>query len=333
MTLKEIAHLAGVSPATVSIVINNGKGVSEETRKRVIRLLDEDGYFDKKPRKFLGTIWLLQYKTTGSVIDGCEAFFMEVISSLEKGAKENDYKFMTATFNQENISETLSMVKQDDNDGILVLATEMQNADLAPIKKLGLPFVAIDNGFEHESVDCVLMNNRDIVYDSVKYLHKLGHKQIGYLESSIHTNNFIARKHGYQKALLDCGLTADAAFCFSLPPNSAGAYTEMKNYLLSGKPMPTAFAADADSIAIGVIKALKEYGLKIPEDISVVGFDDIDFASMLEPALTTMRVSRERIADLAIARLTEKINKRDASIVKMYVGGELILRSSAKAPQ
>jgi LacI family transcriptional regulator len=162
---------------------------------------------------------------------------------------------------------------------------------------------------------------------AVKHLEKAGHKAIGHLCSRVGINNFYERRDGYLKGMNN---QVDPMFTIPISSTSGRAYEDMKAYLASKPSIPSAFFADNDIIAISCIRALREAGYRVPDDVSVVGFDDIPASALIEPPLTTMRVPKKTLGTLAVERLLKRINGDTSESLRISVNTTLINRSSVK---
>lgn len=329
--IKDIAKQAGVSVATVSLVINSKPGVSQATRERVLNLIKETGYvpsltkIDNNKRR--NSIRYLMYKKYGIVVDE-NGFVASLTDGINLGAQELGYDVIITTINESNKDSVLDMALEDPKDGIILLGTELLSEDLAFLSNFNCPIVIVDNYFEFENYDSVVMNNVGAVYTAVEYLHNKGFDKIGHFESTLNTSNFAERKEGYIKALNKLNLEYKPKYTFKLKPTMNGAYKDMVKILENNPELPNAIFSDNDTIAVGAIKALTEFGIKVPEQVSIVGFDDIPFCKMIEPKLTTMRIFKEKIGQMAVRRLVEKIESNDDTVVKVRVGADLIERKS-----
>lgn len=330
---REIAGMAGVSPATVSLILNNKPGVSEETRERVMKIISELGYdtnlLSKPALKNKGSIRFVIYKKHGKVVSDTP-FFSALMEGIDQEVRGHGYNLVISYLSEQdgNTADTLRVIEERTFDGILLLATEMAEEDIQLFKRLPVPLVVLDSSFPHEKLDTVIINNREGAWEAVLHLIDRGHAEIGYLQSSVRINNFLERYEGYMRALADSGLKLDRKYTLQLEPTLEGAYQDMQRLLQSQPKLPGAFFADNDIIAFGAVKALKEAGYRIPEDISVIGFDDMPFCEMLEPPLTTMRVFKQRMGMMAVERLLKKIEKGTAEKIKVEVATELVERKS-----
>jgi len=330
-TIKDIAKAANVSPGTVSNALNNKKGVSDEIKQLVFKVAKELGYSKETPND-RNTIRFVIFKRHGYVVSDTP-FFSSLIEGIEKECRMQGYEMLISHVNisDEDYKETISNINNDYYSGLLILATEMATEDLELFGGNGAPVVLLDNYFRNCSFDCVLINNIDAAYRGTSHLIENGHKDIGYLHSSVYINNFYFRKQGYLEALSEHGLRADERFELCLEPTIEGSYRDMRSLLEGGGlDMPTAFFADNDIIAFGAMRALKEKGVKIPEDVSIVGFDDMPFCEITSPRLTTIKVFKQEMGSIAVKRLLQKMNGRESVVQKIEVATELITRESVK---
>jgi len=332
--VKDIAELLGISPSTVSLVLNNKPGISQKTRQRVFDAISEMGYetnFLSKPAlSNNNSIRLIVYKKHGKVVSDTP-FFAELLEAIESEARKNGYNLVFSYINEnENKVDVLKLIKDHPLDGVLVLATEMNNEEIASFSIIDTPVLVLDNYFQSEKFDTVVINNVQGAYEAVRYLLNCGHRRIGYLHSSIKINNFIERYDGYAKSLRDNQIKIENDYIWELDSTMDGAYKDTKELIVKNKNLPSAFFADNDIIAFGAMKAFKEAGFNIPEDISIIGFDDMPFCEMAEPTLTTIRVYKQTMGRLAVRRLIESIESKISDYIKIEIGTELIKRKSVK---
>jgi DNA-binding LacI/PurR family transcriptional regulator len=204
----------------------------------------------------------------------------------------------------------------------------METGDIKKFCGTDLPVVVLDSYFELEQLDTVVINNVQSAITATKYLADCGHTRIGHLKSSVSINNFAEREAGFIRALSHAGLRYDEQYTIALSPSIDGAYNDMLSALQSERALPTAFFADNDIIAFGAIKAMKERGIRIPQDISIIGFDDMPFSTMIEPSLTTVRVYKDRMGTLAVKRIMGRIHSKAKEWVKIEIGADLVIRDS-----
>lgn len=330
--IKDIAKALGLSPATVSMVFNNKPGVGSETRDRVMEYADKVGY-QRSPAhqtrvKATGSIRFIIYKKTGLIVTDTP-FFSALIESIDAEARREHYGLVISYIDsRKDKSDLMKIINEDPLDGIIILATEMDSEDIKAFHSVSVPVVVLDSYFEMEKFDTVVINNVRGAFEATKYLIDCGHTKIGHLKSAVPINNFYERDAGFKKALGYANLEYDEGNNFLLSPSIDGSYSDMMKELGSGRKLPTAFFADNDIIAFGAMKAMKECGVVLPEDVSIVGFDDIPYSTLIEPHLTTISVYKRRIGILAVKRIMERIRDEANELVKIEVGADLIIRDS-----
>ncbi len=332
MNIKQIAQIAKVSPATVSLVLNDRPGVSQQTRQKVWQIIKESGYVARRQNGEMGVkgnICFVRYKKEGMVVERNGDFITRVIDGVEFGARKLGYHLTMTNVTNENFADAANKLNHEPIDGIVFLGTEFDFDQLPILNKIRLPIVVLDNQFTHCEYDAVVMDNVDGVFNAIEHLMGLGHKRIGHLKSSLQISNFAQRNFGFVHALEHYNMEDNPAYTFLLGPTLENAFEDMKRHLEEpGCQLPTAFFADNDVIALGAIKALKLKGLRIPQDISVVGFDDLPFGTMMEPPLTTMRILKKRMGQLAVERLAAKIDVPAGEILKILIEPKLVVRES-----
>ncbi|MEX2444663.1 MAG: LacI family DNA-binding transcriptional regulator [Alkalispirochaeta sp.] len=333
-TIKDIAQKADVSPATVSLVLNNKPGVGDITRRRILKLAEEMEY--SGPRRSStsaageGTIRFLKIARHGHIVNrDHNVFISDYIDGIIQAAKALDYKTEVTSFRTTPIEEIVATVASEaDLAGAIVLGTELNREDVITFQRTSIPLVFIDTFLDYVPFDFVDMNNNDSVFRVIKHLLQNGHGDIGIVRSSVRTRNFSLRDRAFREGMRALGLTLNPRYVFDAYSTFSGAYEDMLGYLQRGAALPTALFCTNDTIAFGVLKALREHGVRVPQDISVVGFDDLPTAALLDPPLTSIAVSKREIGSTAMRRLDARIRGGAMPPTKIVVGGTLIKRSS-----
>lgn len=332
-TVKSISQLAGVSPSTVSNVLRGKKSASEETVNRILQIAREMGYRGGMlSGSKIDTVCFVLFKKHGQVLADTP-FFSALMEGIERSCRRFGCGLHVHNINvqdgdvREHVAEILALK----NVGLILMATEMEAEDAMLFSSTQMPLVMLDGWLEDFCYPSVLINNSDAAYKAVKYLIDQGHRKIGYLRSEVPINNFYARSAGFRRAVEKFSLPYDKRFnCLSLPPSMDGSYRRMCEYLEDKPKLPSAFFADNDAIAIGAMKAMQEKGLRIPDDISVIGIDDMPYSRVSTPTLTTMRVFKEAMGEMAVRKLMD-IARGDSPIpIKTQVGTKLIIRESVR---
>jgi len=326
ITAKELAAKLNLSEAAVSMALRNKGGVSTSTRKKVLEAADKHGYDftkTKQPKSPTRHITFVIYKRQGAVV-GESPFFSELSEGIEVACTEADFK-LQITYIHKN--DEVNYAHFSGTAGIVLLGTEMQLEDFKPFSNLGIPLVLADVYFDFIEHDCVLINNIQGAFNATNHLISKTKKQPGYLRSSYQIGNFNERADGFYKSLRLHGFSASKSIVHKLTPSVEGAFADMTELISSGEELAPCYFADNDFIAIGAMKALQAKGYRIPQDISIIGFDDLPMTAYLDPPLTTIHVPKKYIGEMAVKRLVEIIEKKQ-SHVKIEVSTQLKERRS-----
>jgi LacI family transcriptional regulator len=330
LNIKELAKIAGVSPATVSLVLNNKKGVGEETRRHVNAVLEEYNYvIPKRTKSTPKNILFIKYIEQDLMIEENLEFTATVMDSIENDCRNFGYSLSILT-SENCLEETLQSIDFTLYQGLILLGTELDFHTYPLLDKIPIPYIVIDNKMPHRECNCVALNNNEMVYKALSHLASLGHKTIAYFRSNKITPNSEERNNCFLAACEKCNLTYEPVNELLLTPTLLGAYQSMKEYLEHSISLPSCAFADSDAIAIGAIKALKEYNYKIPDDISIIGFDDIPFSAINSPTLTTIAVPKKLIGSMALRQLHTTIEDPTFQNIKIFVGGTIVVRESTK---
>ena len=286
----------------------------------------------------MGTAYVrfVSFKCHGLVVMDTQ-FFAELMEAVERACHRAGLTMMITNIHKERDPDYQARIRnicEEDCAGILLLATEMHPEDLALFRHARAPLVVVDSLFENEPYNTVVMNNQEAGFLAAKRLLDAGHRRIAHITSSVPFNNMMFRRLGYQQAMALAGISTAESDIWPVTPTLDGSYRDMLA-LLDGadKPVPTAFFAANDIIAIGCARALKEKGYALPDDISLIGMDDLDICEVIHPALSTVRVLREEIAKAAVRRLVELMEEREhPHVQKIQVGVVLVDRNSVTGP-
>lgn len=332
ITAKQLSEKLGISAAAVSMALNGKPGVSTATRKLVLDAATTLGYDFTKisyKKRATGSIYFLKYVKAGAVVSDT-AFFMEVSDGINAYCKGAGYKLNIRYIydDGESLSRQLEDVRYSDCLGIILLATEASAERLKIFTKLQLPIVVLDAYFEGINTDYVLINNAQGAYVATKHLIEHRRAQPGYLHSSYPIANFDERATGFYAAIKGSGRAVSKSIVHHLTPSMDGAFADMLDIINNKDELADCYFADNDLIAVGAMKALQACGYKIPDDIAVVGFDNIDFGRVVEPRLTTVHVPKKEMGETAAKRLIELIEGIGTTPMKIEIGVRLIQRIS-----
>ncbi|MCM1220278.1 MAG: LacI family DNA-binding transcriptional regulator [Lachnospiraceae bacterium] len=332
ITAKELARKLNLSAAAVSMALHNKPGVSTQTRQTVIDAAQKYGYdFSKLSEKRVleGSIYLIIYKKHGAVVADTP-FFSEVTEGISLECKRQKYKLKISYIyeDEETIDKQIEDIRFSDCTGIILLGTEMNAEDLKPFLLLPVPLVLLDTYFDTLSCDCVLINNHQGAYLATQYLIRKCKIQPGYLRSSYQISNFIERAAGFYNAVRDSGFSASKSIVHRLSPSMDGACSDMLEIIRSGESLAPCYFADNDLIAVGAMKAMKQCGIRIPQDVSIIGFDNMPISSVIEPMLTTIHVPKQYMGEITVRRLAARLQSPGEPPVKIQVSTSLMKRQS-----
>jgi LacI family transcriptional regulator len=334
MGIKEIAEQANVSKTTVSLALNGHKGVSHQTRMRIIALAKEMNYRVPGERSFshpsLGFIMFARIRKHGLILNEDQnSFIMHYIDGMNQIVRESGYTFEIFDHRMESMDTMVQAIEERHPKGVIVLGTELDSTDVENLARLSVPYVVIDTYFEHIACDFVDMANIGAVYNVVEHLYATGHGRICMVTSTVKSGNVLMRERGFALVMQQFKLKIDEDSLLEVRPGFQGAYEDMKACLGEGRKIPEGLFCYNDVAAFGVIKAFKEAGIKVPKDVSVVGFDDLPMSSMMEPHLSSVRVSNRQIGSSAAEILIERLEtKKNHFPTGLLVSGSLIKRDS-----
>lgn len=333
ITAKELAQKLGLSATAVSMALNNKPGVSTQTRKEIIKAAEKYGYdFTKLSLKKnkAGDIYCIIYKSHNAILK-YTPIFSELTDGIGQYCENEGYHLKLVQMNEhiDNVQKWLEDIRVANCAGIILLGTEIGINAAKGFAALPIPVVLLDTYFDALNCSSVLINNKQGAYLATNYLISRYNKQPGHLCSSYRIENFEARKNGFNKAIREHGMSTSKSITHELPPSIEGAFADMLDYINSATPLAECYFADNDLIAIGAMKALKLRGYKIPEDIAIVGFDNIHESHIIEPSLTTIDIPREFMGQTAARQLIYQISNPAAHPVTIEVSTRIIKRFSA----
>lgn len=327
ITIKDIAKEANVSITTVSRVLNNKPDVGDDTRAKILKIIEEMNY---NPNSVARGLVMQKTHTIGLIIpDISNPFFPQIVRAVEDKAQELGYSVIL--FNTDNHLErerkAVELFKSKQVDGLIVSLSLGNEKILKNLKASNYPVVQIDRSVLDHIYPLVSIDNKKSAYQMVEYLIKKGHKKIAHISGDLNTTTARERLSGYKKVLKDYEIEINEDYIIEGDYTQDSAYKDMQHLLELESP-PTAVFAANDLSAAGVYKALFDAGLKIPEDIAVAGHDDINLASLLKPELTTMRQPKYKLGERAVEVLLKMIDDEEAEIEDQKLNTDLIIRES-----
>lgn len=339
VTARDVARKANVSPATVSLVFRNKPGVGVETREHVMAVAQELGYAyssSPNPNNKTATLQFVIYKG-GERVVGNTPFFEGLARGITDEAYRLGYHHMVTTYfyASQDDREQLLAIHNTKPAGIVLLATEMRARDVPQFEHLGAPVVLLDSWFPTKTLDAVVIDNQRAMWNATQYLVNRGHRRIGYLKANSTIRNFLERHDGYQQAMRSLvGRDVDTRpLTVRLGTTEEEAHDDMAAWLAQrddakAGPLPTAFVADNDWLAAGAMRALQEAGLRVPQDVSLIGVDDLPVCTQVTPQLTTMAVPNERMGAIATRRLVDLLREGYDDTLRIATLPKIIQRAS-----
>jgi LacI family transcriptional regulator len=329
VTIKDIAKLANVAPSTVSKALNDKGDVSEETRKRILEIAKEHNFtpnafgkgLKKKTTENIGVIFCREHQPLSG-----NPFYSRVLEGIESEIGMNNYNLLLHLIPECNQDTLPKMVRERQVDG-LILVGILKEDFVNKIITANVPVVLVDPKYAIQDCSQVFIDNEHGAFIATQYLIQAGHRKIGFISGDLSRLSFNQRLDGYAKALKNTKIPFNDAFVKT--GGLEQGYEHVKN-LLTLNERPTAIFAANDINAIFGYKAAQDMELNIPDDISFVGFDDIDLARMSTPALTTVRVHKQDLGSISVRTLFRIIKGELVKPVHTIVSVELVERESVK---
>lgn len=325
-TINDIARIAGVSKGTVSYVLNNKPGVSNEVREKILRIVEEFGY---KPNKIAQALAGKKTNFIALVIpDISDVFYAKIIKGVEKTLSKNGFflNLYSTHANPEKEHQVFDFLNSGFVDGIIVMAYHIEEKFIKKIINTGIPVVFIDYPFDN-NVYSVIVDNEEGGFKATEYLISLGHKRIAFIHGSKDAWDSDFRFKGYLKALEKYNIPFNEKLISRGDFTREGGYKAVKELLNSGEEFTAIFCAN-DHMALGAIKALKEKELNIPEDISIIGFDNIEASALSNPPLTTIMQPIYQLGEMSAKILLKLLSGEKLEQKKFLLKTQLIERKS-----
>lgn len=332
VTIKDIAKEAGVAHSTVSLALNNKPYVSHEVKTRVLKAAKK---LDYRPNSSARSLKTQQTKNIGFVIEEryfsqSEPFYNQVFRGAEKEMRNDGYHVLLSMVTKEENEKVVlpHFLVEQKVDGLIVVGKIKDDFVLA-LRKNNSPLVLIDYFLRRDKIPSVVMDNIGGAYEGVTYLIEAGYRKIGFLGGLVDHPSIQDRFKGYKLSLEEAGLkyNEDLVQRDELEVSVECGCSAMNKLL--NRIIPEAIFCANDAMAIGAMRAIKEKGLKIPEDMGVIGFDDVEWTEYSDPPLTTVRVFKEQMGQIAVKKLIDIINGKDNAL-KSIVGTELVIRESCR---
>jgi DNA-binding LacI/PurR family transcriptional regulator len=331
VSVKDIARLAQVSHSTVSRALNNSPRVNPETIERIKRIAEESGYRASAVARSLAT---RRTRTVGVVVTTiADLFAAGVVAGIEEVASDHGYSVFLANSNADPEREirVVRSLEERRVDGIIVTASRVGALHVPALSLMRVPIVLLNNQHPSEFVHSVMIENTAATSAATRRLIELGHRRIAYIGDRNGSASDTERFAGYRQAIESAGLSFQPELVVHGDGTPEGGMEAMGRLLDGGRP-PTAILAYDDMTALGVVRKILDSGLRIPADISVIGFDDLSIARYLEPPLTTVRQPMAEMGRLAMRAMLELLGGSTKSHT-IRVPGELVVRASIGPPR
>jgi LacI family repressor for deo operon, udp, cdd, tsx, nupC, and nupG len=327
-TIKDVANLAGVSVATVSRVLNEEKNVKLSTKRNVEQAIEALNYSPNLLGRHLRKNKTKNVLVLLPTISG--PFYSAVIKGIQACAEKEAYQIMIAITDSDVGKEerSIKMLETKLVDGLILFAPQVCKERLETLAK-NYPLVQCCEYIEGAQVSVVSIDNLQAAYDATCYFLNLGHEKIAMITSKVVCPSSKLREQGFRKALLDHNKVLKEEYILHTDYTYTAGMEATKK-LLQGAEPPTAIFATSDSLAIGAIKAAVQMGIKVGEEIDIIGFDDTSIAKMYQPAITTVTQPRFKIGEVAMSLLLEKINDLHLTTEFVTLPHELVVRDSTR---
>lgn len=327
ITMKDIALLLDVSTVTVSKALSDKDGVSKELKDRIRKTADEMGYRYNTAARMIkdGISYNIGIIVSERFIhEG--AFYSKMYQSAIKKLSDVSYYGLLEIITDENEENCVvpNIIQNNKVDGVIILG-QMGYKYVKMIEKYDLPFIFLDFYNEDYTVDSIIGDSIYGTYVLTNYLIEKGHRKIGFVGSVLQTSSILDRYVGYYKAIIQNQLTFEKE-CVIEDRDKKGNFIK---FVLPER-MPTAFVCNCDEVGYWFVKRLKKEGYRVPEDISVVGFDNYIYATLTSPQLTTFESNIDNMAENAVEAIIKKVRDRNYVLGRKVISGKLVVRDSVR---
>jgi len=331
-TIKDVAKKAGVSLSTVSLVINGKSNVTPETRQKIETIIAELNFHPRRNARGLASKRTnnIGFILTEDHFSRAEPFYTKIFLGTEFEARKHNYYILLTTipkkFNEH--VDVPRFILERNVDGV-ILAGKVPAKLIKIVEDAKLPFILIDYFIPSQTTSRILIDNHQGGRLAVEHLIELGHKKIAFIGGEVNHPSINARLQGYKDALSGHGLPVDERLISCDEPYTGINSGYNATCKLFGRGVQfTAIFASNDTVATGAMRCLREKRIKIPQNVSIIGFDDIEVCLQVEPRLSTIRVFKEELGATAVNRMVEKINNNTRTIDQALIPVELVVRES-----
>ncbi len=328
-SIKDIARAAGVSHSTVSRALSNSPLIPETTRRRIQRIARRKGY---TPNAIARGLVTQHTRAVGVVVTSIEdPFVAEVVRGIEEVAGDQGYRVFLATSHNDPARElnVVNALREWRVDGVIVAASRVGSLYGPHLQQIGVPIVLINNQHPGSFIHTIAIADAQGAELATGHLLSLGHRVIGHLRGPAGHGASNKRATGYRRALRRAGIPFDPGLVVEADGHAVGGERILQ--LLARSPRPTAVFCYNDMTAIGALSVLRQHGIKVPGDVSLVGFDDIPFSIYVEPPLTTIRQPMAEMGRQAMQMAFSLMTNPQTDIPDIVIPGQLIERESARS--
>ena len=330
-TMKDIAKLAGVSTSTVSHVINKTRFVSEEISERVNNAAKELNYY--APSALARSLKVNRTKTIGMLVTtSTNPFFGEVVKGVERSCYQKGYSLILCNTEGDNerMRQSINTLLQKRVDGLILMCSSLEGERIDVFERYpDIPVVVMDWGPMLFTSDKIQDNSLRGGYLAAKYLIDCGHTEIGCITGPLIKHQAQMRYEGYKRAMNEAGLELNANWIIESDFECEGGYQAFMKMAQRGT-LPSSIFVSNDMMAMGVINAANELNIKVPEQISIIGYDDIHIAKFMSPSLTTIHQPKYRLGQAAVETLVRKLDDKSTEAQVVQLEPTLVERKSVK---
>ncbi|ENJ1574122.1 substrate-binding domain-containing protein [Vibrio parahaemolyticus] len=330
-TMKDIAKLAGVSTSTVSHVINKTRFVSEEISERVNNAAKELNYY--APSALARSLKVNRTKTIGMLVTtSTNPFFGEVVKGVERSCYHKGYSLILCNTEGDNerMRQSINTLLQKRVDGLILMCSSLEGERIDVFERYpDIPVVVMDWGPMLFTSDKIQDNSLRGGYLAAKYLIDCGHTEIGCITGPLIKHQAQMRYEGYKRAMNEAALEFNANWIIESDFECEGGYQAFKKMAERGT-LPSSIFVSNDMMAMGVINAANELGIKVPDDLSIIGYDDIHIAKFMSPSLTTIHQPKYRLGQAAVETLVRRLDDKSNEAQVVQLEPTLVVRNSVK---
>ncbi len=332
-TIRDVAAAAGVSAATVSYVLNGKKKVSEQTKNMILDVIKELEYvpdlnaksLSVKDTKLIGIV--VPQTEPGSTLMFRNNFYGEILGSIEYHARQYGYHVLVSA--TDVTEDYLNLIRERNLDGVIIIGT-YQSEFFEQLRQLDIPVVMVDSYCTHNCFHEVRIDDQKSSYLATKYMLEAGHREVGFVCGLLHENGVMQKRfRGYQQALDEYHIPFKQEYVFEGNVDYDSG-VEIAGKIVELRDKMTAVVASADMFAIGLMKGFYEAGIRVPQDISIMGFDDLDISAYMTPGLTTVRQEISLKGEYAVNLLVQNMADHGMEKVTEILPVRIVERDSVR---